>query len=535
MKRRTFVIGSAVALSAAALRPLVGRGPAAPPTGELLGPSHQLGHLLRTRRFPPPTSERKTAVAIVGGGISGLSAGWKLAKAGLGDFEILELEPECGGNSRCGENRVSRYPWGAHYVPLPSPESRAVRELFEELGVIEGRDAAGHPIYKEEYLCFAPQERLFIHGRWQEGVLPLIGATRKDLDEYERFRRLLGEYRERSGADGRRAFAIPMELSSRDGDLLALDRFSVREFLLASGFTSPGLHWYVDYACRDDFGCRAADVSAWAGIHYFASRGEDAAVLTWPEGNGWLVARLCDHLRPQIRTDALVYSIASEPSRAIVHAFDPRAARTTRIVAERVIFAAPKHALPHLLGEGANGHPVGDFEYAPWMVANLTLRSLPRERKGAPLCWDNAIYDSDSLGYVVATHQSLRRHVDETVLTYYLPLAGGDPADERRRLLEAPWSAWAERVLRDLAKPHPEIRELVSRLDVWRWGHGMVRPRPGFLWGEARRRAAEPIGNVHFAHSDLSGFSLFEEAQYRGVAAAEAVLAKLGVPHASSL
>jgi hypothetical protein len=34
---------------------------------------------------------------------------------------------------------------------------------------------------------------------------------------------------------------------------------------------------------------------------------------------------------------------------------------------------------------------------------------------------------------------------------------------------------------------------------------------------------------VHFAHSDASGLSLFEEAQYRGVAAAERVLAALGV------
>jgi hypothetical protein len=135
----------------------------------------------------------------------------------------------------------------------------------------------------------------------------------------------------------------------------------------------------------------------------------------------------------------------------------------------------------------------------------------------------------------VATHQSLRSHLDRTVFTYYFPLAGGDPAVERKRLLDTPWQHWADQVLGDLAKPHPEIRHLVTRLDVWRWGHAMVRPRPGFLWGEARRRAAEPIGNVHFAHSDLSGFSLFEEAQYRGVAAAEQVLEQLRVPYTSSL
>jgi hypothetical protein len=76
---------------------------------------------------------------------------------------------------------------------------------------------------------------------------------------------------------------------------------------------------------------------------------------------------------------------------------------------------------------------------------------------------------------------------------------------------------------------------LITRLDIFRWGHAMVQPRVGFMWGEARKRATQPQGNIYFAHSDLSGFSLFEEAQYRGVLAAERVLAKLGVPFSSSL
>jgi hypothetical protein len=169
------------------------------------------------------------------------------------------------------------------------------------------------------------------------------------------------------------------------------------------------------------------------------------------------------------------------------------------------------------------------------MVANPTLRGLPEERTGPTLCWDNVIYDSDSLGYVVATHQSLRTHFDGTVLTYYQPLAGSAPDRERERLLQTPWSAWTSAILRDLARPHPALRDQVSRVDVFRWGHAMVRPRPGFLWGEARRQAALPIDNIHFANSDLSGFSLFEEAQYRGVHAAEAVLEALRIPFTSSL
>src|SRR5262249_51358958 len=39
---------------------------------------------------------------------------------------------------------------------------------------------------------------------------------------------------------------------------------------------------YIEYACRDDYGALAAQTSAWAGIHYFASRVHDEqGPLTW--------------------------------------------------------------------------------------------------------------------------------------------------------------------------------------------------------------------------------------------------------------
>jgi hypothetical protein len=56
----------------------------------------------------------------------------------------------------------------------------------------------------------------------------------------------------------------------------------------------------------------------------------------------------------------------------------------------------------------------------------------------------------------------------------------------------------------------------------------MVRPRVGFLSSDERRRAAAWPGPVYYAHSDLSGFSIIEEAQHRGVAAADRALARLG-------
>jgi hypothetical protein len=88
------------------------------------------------------------------------------------------------------------------------------------------------------------------------------------------------------------------------------------------------------------------------------------------------------------------------------------------------------------------------------------------------------------------------------------------------------WQSCADVVLTDLQRPHPNIRALTERLDIMRWGHAMIRPRPGFVWSAARRQAALPFRGIHFANTDLSGIALFEEAFYHGVRAAEEVLAE---------
>ncbi len=546
MDRRQFILSSAKTISALALSSGWGcsgsSAKALPFSGAMLGPSPELGHRLLNGNFPPPTRERKVPIVIIGGGISGLSAGWKLLKSGFSEFEVLELEPEVGGVSRPGKNHITPFPWGAHYLPLPTKESRAVRELLEDLGVIEGHTPGGEPIYQEKALCFSPQERLFIHGRWQEGVVPQLGIARKDLDQFQAFQDMIDRYRQRRGRDGRKAFAIPMELSSRDRDLLELDRVSMLEFLKGQHLDSKTLHWYVNYACRDDYGCSYRDVSAWAGLHYFCSRGreggkEEAAVLTWPEGNGWIVHRLKDFLQGKITTGALVFRLESQGREIQVAVFLPQENGSTRIRAEKVIFACPRRFARFMIpGSGeANTLYLNDFHYSPWLVANLSLKSFPTTQSGTPIAWDNVIYDSPSLGYVVATHQSLRTHIPETVITYYHALAWGPVGSERAYLLQTPWSVWANFILKDLSKPHPEIGKLITSLDIFRWGHAMVQPRVGFIWGDARQRAARQQGNIYFAHSDLSGFSIFEEAQYRGVFAAEQILTKYKVPFTSSL
>lgn len=96
----------------------------------------------------------------------------------------------------------------------------------------------------------------------------------------------------------------------------------------------------------------------------------------------------------------------------------------------------------------------------------------------------------------------------------------GRTRESRAKLLGTDRDGWADVALTDLGRAHADIRGLVERLDVMRWGHAMIRPTPGFLWGPDRRLAAAPFRKIHFAGADLSGIPIFEEALHHGTRAA---------------
>ena len=530
-------LGAPIAAAACARRPFAG----GLPPGELVGPSAELGHRIRDGFRPEPSAEswRDVSVAIVGGGVAGLSAAWRLDAVGIQDYVVLELEPEAGGTSRGGTSRVVGYPWGAHYVPAPFKENRALVTLFDEMGIFEGRDSHGDPVVREQYLCRDPQERIFYRGRWYEGLYLRIAASAEDLRQLDAFREEMRRWDRWRDARGRPAFAIPVSRCSDDPEVTALDGISMRQWMDERNFTSPRLRWYVAYACRDDYGASLERTSAWAGVFYFTSRvGEESdeaqSLVTWPEGNAHLVGYLAGRAGDRLHTGLAACDVRpvgeGADARVEVVAYDVTRNTAVGIRAQYVICAAPRYLVPKIVAPFRDDAPsfLAEFEYGSWTVANLHLSDRP---KTPPLSflpsWDNVLYESPSLGYINATHQALLDY-GPTVFTWYYPVIGEDPKAAREKLLGQGRDEWAEIALSDLEVAHPEIRSLTERVDVMRWGHAMITPRPGFMWGGARERAAAPFRRIHFAHTDLSGVALFEEALDHGVRAAEEVATALG-------
>ena len=550
MQRRHFLGSAAAALLAGCQPP--------PPALEFafagidLERGHALRDLLAQGPLPAPTLVRRAQVIIAGGGVAGLAAARSLRLAGVHDFALLELEDTPGGNSRAGAVNGVACPLGAHYLPVPGDHAPEVQDLLEELGLRQR--VAGRWQYDERHLCHSPQERLYFEREWQEGLLPVQGVGEATLEQYRRFSQAV------AAASRAARFTMPQfaALDAKTGLApahQALDAMTFEAWLQQQGLDDAHLRWYLDYCCRDDYGAGIARVSAWAGLHYFASRhgfhapGEAVAedregVLTWPEGNGWLTQQLAAPLKAQgqLQTGTSVLRIAETRRGVEVDAFNHHSGNVERWQAPRCVVALPVFVAarvvqnpPAFLAQAAQR-----LQWAPWAVTNIHLNAPLADRPGAAPAWDNVIYGDSNpggLGYVDASHQKLDPRPGPTVLTYYQAL--GDVADARQQLATQGAEHWGRAALAALAGPHPDVLQRATRVQVTRYGHAMSIPVPGvqtflsqiglqgtpgkrklLLNGERQRALPTPAtARLAFAHSDWSGYSVFEEAFTRGHAA----------------
>jgi len=563
-RRRFLLSGVGAALPLLACQPVDRTAHIA---GGFTGVDHVRGHVLRScatgNTWPTPTMTHRTEVLITGGGVAGLAAARALRLKGVEDFALLELEDASGGNSRSGVMGGMACPQGAHYLPLPGDDAWEVQDLLEEFG-LRTRQAG---VYDERHLCHSPQERLFFNGEWQEGLLPLQGVGASTLVQYRQFSTLVAQLRAQV------RWRIPASKSPLAPVQQTLAAIKFVTYLDQQGLDDPHLRWYLNYCCRDDYGAGIGTVSAWAGVHYFASRhgfsapgmeaGEREAVLTWPEGNAWLTQRLAAPLKDRLHTGQVVLRVASVKHGVEVDAFNTATQSVERWQARRAIVALPIFVAARVLQNPPEWlrQAAANTVYAPWLVANLHLNAALQDRPGAPPSWDNVLYGNDhsapGLGYVDATHQSLKPVPGATVLTYYRALgdvvtgtaggivggaagasasgiAGGGgvagagaPAGStgRQWLLAQPWPTWRDAILAELSQAHPDLAAKTTRIDLTRYGHAMAMPVPRVngqigmqpllnMRKQLQKSERFQITHEHinFAHSDWAGYSVFEEA-----------------------
>jgi hypothetical protein len=221
-----------------------------------------------------------------------------------------------------------------------------------------------------------------------------------------------------------------------------------------------------------------------------------------------------------------VLRVQEERHEVAVRVWDEHTQQAVEWRAPRVVVALPLFIAARLLVlqdaplQQALRSAAAQQPRAPWLVANLELDGPLTDRLvGAPLSWDNVRYGGDprALGYVDAMHQSTRPYDGATVLSVYWAL----PAAERHTLLQGDWRRWAQRVVAELTPVHPDLPQRLRRADLARHGHAMSIPVPGLRGSAALAALRAARGRVRFAHADLAGYSVFEEAYTAGVLAVQ--------------
>ena len=277
------------------------------------------------------------------------------------------------------------------------------------------------------------------------------------------------------------------------------------------GFSDPHLRWYLDYCCRDDYGAGIAQVSAWAGIHYFASRhgfhapGDDGAerdaVLTWPEGNGWLTRRLADAARRSPEDGPCRRRASPTPRAGVeVDAFDVATRSRVRWQAERCIVA-----LPVFIAARVVENPPELLRQA---AAHLALRALAGRQRASARAAGRPARRGAELG------QRDLRHARARLCRCAPPGARPDtrrdgaqlvpPARARAPMTDrtavASCSIVHGRPGATTCWPSCRCRIPTSpgsptRIEITRYGHAMAIPSPGMLGRlGARGRASSPAG-----------------------------------------
>jgi protoporphyrinogen oxidase len=490
----------------------------------------------------PSIPTRRTRFLIAGAGVAGLAAARALRLRGIADVVVLDLEDQAGGNSRSMVMGGLPCPIGAHYLPVPGDNAHEVQNLLEEMGLRQRQ--AGRWRYDERHLCHSPQERLFFGGEWQEGLLPINGIGKDTLAQYQSFATLVSQLRKQT------SWSIPVSRNRWGAVQAPLLGQTMAQFLAAHQLNDPLLLWYLDYCCRDDYGAGIAVVSAFAGLHYFASRhgfgaphtndsapraeasfanDEQQGVLTWPEGMAWLTQRLAAPLGQRLHPGQVVTRITDHKHLVEVDAVHAQTGERNRWQADHVIVALPVFVAARIVQNPSDllRSAAARTRYAPWLVANLLLDAPLFPGPGAAPSWDNVIYNpaqTQGLGYVDATHQSLHPVPQAKLITHYRAL--GDQPQARAQLLASDWPTLKDQVVKDLSVALPDLPHKLQEMQITRYGHAMAIPSPGsfgaWSWqGQGKTKGAAPPhhGRLRFAHSDWAGYSVFEEAFVMGHAA----------------
>jgi len=224
----------------------------------------------------PPEPSEEVEVAVIGGGISGLSAAFALREY---NPVIFELHDRFGGNAQGGTINGAEFSLGSAYVITPDNGS-LLDNFYRDLGL--------HDVVRTDEIP-APVE---INGEINDDIWTGLGVAKEDVPAYEAYRKLVMEM-----ANNYPDVPFPEQW------MIDLDRLSLREHIEQEmGMPVPAaLAAAIQAYCYASFSAGWEETSATLGWNFLAA--EEFGRWVFPGGNAWMADQLWRKLRVLDRKD----------------------------------------------------------------------------------------------------------------------------------------------------------------------------------------------------------------------------------------
>ena len=458
------------------------------------------GHLVFESQSFPTTKSMSCEYLIVGGGIAGLTAAYQLRDR---NFKLFEVSDMLGGTSAGSEYRNIPLCHGAHYdLEYPEEYGSKAKKILEELGVVKHDNFSRTTrfIDKQYLIPKSRESRTFAHEKFRKDVLP-------DGPQKAAFVKLM------KGFSG----YMPMPTTQIVQVYRELNNIIFYDWLNEKLELSAEFIEGLDYHMKDDYGAGTRQVSALAGVHYYACRPyytRPVELFSPPEGNFYFIKKLYDLLANEnVLTSHVVKHIMEKEVGFEVEVIDVKNKEIAKVDCKKVIYAGNKHALKYIY---PNDYSVFEKnEYAPWVVVNFVMK----ETWDGQAFWQNEIISDDAslMGFVdsKAQHASDSKQRVLTVYFCYKP-----EEREAMSLMEQKKLSFIDRTIQQLELYFDRsLKNKIEKVFIKQMGHAMPIPKPGYLFNDANRNRSNP--NLVYAGVDNGRLPLLYEAMDSGIMAVE--------------
>lgn len=520
-------------------------------------------------RYPILEDPQNFDVTIVGAGLSGLSTAFYLSRQ-KPDARILILDANHlpGGNAGRDDGDPLPFPCSSGGSYGVSPYADFQKDLYETIGLKWETYKIARPMYSYFFDDRTPGVNKGYRG-WN---IDTYGAGLKQVPySAEIVKQLLAtkakilEWAKREGAP-----TDPADSSHPEHD--PLSTISLHNYLVQTLGCDPLVSDFYTRYTIDALGGTAAQVNAHSSISFLGAEYGDLFAL--PGGNSglarmilkWLIpesiegksdteilhnpilGEKLDHKSNRVRIRQTAMAVRANDDGTVIYFKDGKFLRTR---AKAVVLAGQSHTSQRLVG-----HLIGEERRQAWrkvhnvpvVVANVLVRSAAPfldAGMGYNQYWWGSKYWAD---FVIADWTTVASAKTDrpTVLTFF----GGNSAPpeelaaERIKLMHTPFSDYEKSIKEDLSRimvgSNFDFDRDVRGIFIYRWGHGMIMPTPGSIFGlpkdgkinrhlGPRHLTKTPIGRISFAGQETEGTPSIESAISSGQRAAREVISRLTV------